>query len=215
MTDSAEAPAGPDHPAFWDAKYAGGDYLYGTRPNAWVADQSYRLDPRARVLCVADGEGRNGVWLAGQGHRVTSIDFSPRALQKASALALGRGVALRTICADLLDWAWPAAAFDAVVLAFFHVPPDGRRRVLAGIADTLHPGGLLIGEGFSPAQLGRPSGGPKDPALLYDPDDLRADVTSAGLDIRHLAVEEVALAEGSGHNGTASVARLIAVKPAD
>ncbi|MCB9957834.1 MAG: methyltransferase domain-containing protein [Rhodospirillaceae bacterium] len=202
-------------PAFWDTKFAAADYVYGTRPNAFVADQSYRLDPGSRVLAVADGEGRNGVWLAGQGHRVTAVDFSPRALQKAAALALGRGVALRTVCADLLEWDWPADAFDAAVMTFLHLPPDNRRPVLAGIARTLRPGGLLLAEGFAPAQVDRPSGGPRDPALLYDPGVLAGEVTDLGLAVVACAVEEVTLSEGRGHNGPAAVTRLIVRKPED
>ena len=211
--DGADGPDRDKGPDFWDAKFADKDYLYGTRPNAWVVDQAYRLNPASRVLCVADGEGRNGVWLAGQGHRVTSVDFSPRAIQKATALALQRGVALKTVCADLLTWDWPAEGFDAVVLAFFHLPASGRQRVLAGIGRTLRPGGVLIGEGFSIHQIGRPSGGPRDLALLYDPDVLADELAAAGLTATHMSVEDVDLAEGTGHNGAASVTRILAHRP--
>ncbi|MCA8932117.1 MAG: methyltransferase domain-containing protein [Rhodospirillaceae bacterium] len=216
MADHPQNGAAPDKDrgaAFWDAKFAASDYVYGTRPNAFVADQSYLLNPGSRVLAVADGEGRNGVWLAAQGHKVTSIDFSPRALQKAAALALGRSVALRTVCADLLDWDRPADTYDAAAMTFLHLPPDHRRPVLAGIARTLKPGGLLLAEGFAPAQVGMPSGGPRDPALLYDPEVLSDELAAVGLAVVQCAVAEVTLSEGRGHNGPAMVTRLVARKP--
>ena len=201
----------PRGPAFWDRKFAATDLHYGVRPNAWLVDQSYRLNPGARVLVPADGEGRNGVWLAEQGHKVTSVDFSPRGLQKASALALSRGVPINTICADLRTWDWPVAAYDGVVLTFLHIPPESRAEIFPQAAAALKPGGILILEGFAPAQHGRSSGGPSNAALLFDQSVLRD--LFRDLDILALEEAEVLLDEGTGHRGIAAVTRLCAVKP--
>ena len=204
-------PDDPRGPAFWDRKFDATELHYGSRPNAWLVDQSYRLNPGARVLVPADGEGRNGVWLAEQGHRVTSVDFSPRGLQKASALALSRGVSLKTVCADLRTWDWPEAAFDGVVLTFLHIPPESRTKIFPRAAAALVPGGVLILEGFAPAQHGRSSGGPSNPALLFDQAVLRD--LFGDLDILALEEAEMLLDEGTGHRGMAAVTRLCAVKP--
>ncbi len=201
-------PASPADPAFWDAKYAGTDYLYGTRPNAFVTEQAWRLRPGGRVLVAGDGEGRNGVWLADQGHRVVAVDFSPRALQKATKLALDRGVRLTTICADLTDWDWPEAVYDAVVAVFLHLTPAARAAVHGAMLRALRPGGLVVLVAFAPEQLQYGTGGPRDPDMLYPADTLAEDFTEAEL----LELEEtvVTLGEGPGHQGPAAVTRLVA-----
>jgi SAM-dependent methyltransferase len=200
-----------DPGSFWDERYGPADYLYGRRPNLYLVDQSYRLSPGAKVLCVGDGEGRNGVWLAGQVHRVVSVDASPRALQKASRLALEKEVFLSTICADLTRWDWPEAAYDAVVAIYLHLHPATRPAVHRGCATALRPGGLLIIEAFAPAQQGRPSGGPPDPAMLYDAEMLGRDFD--GMEIVELMEAETVLDEGTGHHGRAAVVRLVARAP--
>lgn len=200
-----------DPGAMWDEKYRQADYLFGTRPNAFLAEQSYRLPPGARVLCAGDGEGRNGVWLAGQGHKVVSVDASARGLQKASKLALDKGVFLSTVCADLAGWDWPEAAYDAVVSIFLHLPSLERPRIHAGFRRALRPGGLVILEAFAPAQAGRPSGGPKDPDLLYDTTTLATDFED--MDALILEEAETVLNEGPRHQGRATVVRLVARKP--
>ena len=196
--------------AFWDAKYEGTRFFYGERPNAFLVDQSYRLNPASRVLSLGDGEGRNGVWLAEQGHRVLSVDVSPRALQKCAHLAMQRGVFLRTECADLRHWAWPADPFDAVAAIYLHLLPEVRRAVFQAAYAALAPGGLFILEAFSKDQLGRGSGGPKNIDLLYRAEEIAGDFPDGEI----LLAEEVEteLAEGPGHDGLAAVARVVVGK---
>ena len=201
-----------DRAAFWDNKFRAEGYLYGTRPNAFLVAESYRLTPGQRILTVGDGEGRNGVWLAEQGFSVASVDVSPRALQKAGRLALDRGVSLTTICADLTDWVWPQAEYDAVVAIFLHFRPPPRRRVHQSIAAALKPGAHLILEAFTPNQLIHHSGGPPERELMYTSAMLAEDF--AGLDILELEEATTTLAEGTGHSGEAAVVRLIARRPA-
>lgn len=202
----------PDPSVFWDQKFADEAYFYGERPNAWLTEQAWRLSPKSDVLAVGDGEGRNGVWLAEQEHRVASVDVSPRALQKALSLALRRGVQIKTHCADLRSWDWPVGTFDAVISVYLHLPPDARPVLHGHMFNALRPGGHLILEGFTPAQIGKGSGGPPNEALMFTTDRLRSDFNEA--EILHLEETTVTLNEGTGHRGLAEVVRLVARRPA-
>jgi SAM-dependent methyltransferase len=193
---------------FWDQAFDTPHFKYGTAPNAFVRAQAHRLRPAARVLVPGDGEGRNGVWLAAQGHAVLSVDASGVGLRKARQLAAEQGVALQTELADLTSWQPAPGAFDGVVLTFVHLPSALRRDVHQRLVWALRPGGWLILEAFTPEQLCYASGGPKDADMLYTLDDLRADF--AGLH-EHLAwAGEVWLDEGPGHQGPAQVVRYLA-----
>jgi SAM-dependent methyltransferase len=195
----------------WDDRYDRQDYAYGTEPNAFLVSQRWRLERGMRVLAVADGEGRNGVWLAQQGMRVTSVDGSAVGLQKALKLALARGVALQTTCADLLSWDWPVAAYGAVAAVFIHFPPEDRAAMHRAMLGAVKPGGVILMEAFRPAQLGRTSGGPPVRAMLYDAATLRGDFADA--DILELEEVETELDEGPLHRGPAATVRLVARRP--
>lgn len=193
---------------FWDQRFAEPGYKYGTEPNAFLREQATRLAPASRVLVPGDGEGRNGVWLAEQGHAVTSVDASAVGLQKACELAASRGVALATELADLSDWAPEAASLDAVILIYTHLPSAIRQGAHRRLAQGLKPGGWLTLEAFHPAQLAHSSGGPKDTDMLYTPEQLDDDF--AGLLAPVLAWHgEVTLSEGPGHQGLAHVTRWV------
>jgi SAM-dependent methyltransferase len=193
---------------FWDERYAEPGYKYGIAPNAFVVEQASRLPCGARVLLPGDGEGRNGAWLAEQGHRVLSVDASSVGLAKARALAQERGVTIETLHADLTEWTPAPASCDAVVLTFVHLPGTARREVHRRLANALVPGGWLILEGFHPRQLGRTSGGPKDVDMLVTLAALRKDF--AGLLDERLGIEtETQLDEGPGHQGAAVVTRYV------
>lgn len=193
---------------FWDHNFSAAGFKYGTAPNAFLLEQAHRLAPGCDVLVPGDGEGRNGVWLAQQGHRVTAMDSSTVGLQKAQALAAERGVALQTVLGDLADWAPAPASVDAVVLTFVHLPTAIRAAAHQRLAAGLRPGGLLVLESFHPQQLQHRSGGPKDEAMLYTPALLREDF--AELDELLSWHGEVTLDEGPGHQGLAHVTRFIA-----
>lgn len=193
---------------FWDNRYAADGYVYGTAPNAFLRAQAFRLRPDMRALALADGEGRNGVWLAEQGLEVVSVDQSAVGLEKARRLAETRGVRLATERADLLRWAWPRSGFDVVAAIYAHFPPDERHFVHARAAEALRQGGLLLLEAFHKAQLGRGTGGPKVTEMLYDADILRQDF--AGLTILELTEGVILLDEGDGHRGEGAIVRLVA-----
>jgi hypothetical protein len=195
----------------WNQRFGADHYLYGTEPNAYLRSQGWRFDPGAEALVLADGEGRNGVWLATQGLKVLSVDQSSVGLAKAERLAAERGTAIRTETADLARWGWPVASFDLAVLIFAHFPSAIRPTIHRHAAAALRPGGLLLLEAFRPAQIGRTSGGPKDTDLLYTPAALAADV--AGMEILELLEGTVSLDEGALHRGEGEVVRLLARRP--
>ena len=143
----------------WDEEFSKPGYRYGTVPNGFLVEMAERLPKGCRVIAAGDGEGRNGVWLASQGHRVLALDASPVGLAKARALAGERGVSLETAVADLSTYAPEAASADAVVLIYVHMPPAVRRVAHRNLTRALKPGGLIILEAFHRDQLGRSSGG--------------------------------------------------------
>lgn len=191
----------------WDARYAGGDFQFGEAPNLFLRAQAWRLRPGLRALSVGDGEGRNGVWLAEQGMIVTALDWSATGVAKARGLARQRGVTLEAVVADVAAWDAPAAHFDFVAWIFVHLPPEDRARAARAVLRALAPGGLLILECFTPAQEGRRSGGPKDPALLWSRAIVEAEF--ATLDILELTEGAVLLDEGPRHQGLAEVVRAV------
>ena len=195
----------------WDERYAAGGFQFGEAPNDYLRSQAWRLRPRMRAVVPGDGEGRNGVWLAEQGLAVTSLDWSPVGVAKAEALAARRGVRLDAVVADVARWGWPDAAFDLAAWIYLHLPPADRAAACAGVARALGPGGLLVLECFTPAQQGRRSGGPKDPALLWSREVVEAEFP--GFTILELTEGTVLLDEGPRHQGPAEVVRGVLRKP--
>jgi SAM-dependent methyltransferase len=199
----------------WSTRYrnAGEDYVFGTTPNRFLAAQSALLASGSNALSVADGEGRNAVWLAEQGLRVTATEISPVALEKARKLAAGRHVAVNFVLADAVAWDYPEAAFDFVVGIFIQfADPVQRECIFAGMARTLRPGGHLILQGYTPKQLEYRTGGPSALENLYTADMLRE--AFAELELLHLQEYEDVLDEGVGHKGHSALVGLVARKPA-
>jgi len=195
----------------WDRRFEGKDYLFGTGPNAFLASQAFRLESDMKALAVADGEGRNGVWLAERGLDVVSVDASAVGLAKARALACRRGVSLRTVLADLAEWEWEPDAYDVVVAIFVQfAPPDLRRKMFEGFHTCLKPGGLLIMQGYRIEQIGYGTGGPPHAEHLYTKDLL---IRSFGhWEIRHLREHDSVIEEGAGHSGMSALIDFVAEK---
>jgi SAM-dependent methyltransferase len=195
----------------WEARFSDPEYIFGTAPNEFLRTHAHLLPVQGKVLAVADGEGRNGVWLAERGLDVLSVDFSPKALAKAEALARTRGVSLQLQRVDLITWAWPTAAFDAVAAIFIQwATPEQRERVFAGIRQALKPGGLLLLQGYRPEQLVYKTGGPSQVENLYT----RAMLTEAFAGFADLEISEhdSVIAEGTRHTGMAAVIDLVGRK---
>ena len=200
------------HRARWDARFGAEDYVFGTEPNAFLAAEGARLRRGWKALVLADGEGRNGVWLARQGLDVTTVDFSPNGIAKARLLAERHGVSIQTVLADLMTWDWPEASFDLVVGVFMQVfgPPE-RDRVFARMKRALKPGGLLLLEGYRPEQIGYGTGGPSTPENLYTEELLRA--AFGDFSIIALRSHDLIIREGNGHNGMSALIELVAARP--
>jgi SAM-dependent methyltransferase len=197
--------------ARWESRFAEPGYLFGTAPNAFLRAQAHRLKAGWRALAVADGEGRNGVWLAEQGLDVLSIDFSPKALAKAQALAAQRGVRLRTEQADLAAWRWPSEEFDVVAAIFIKfADPALRAKIFAGLKRALKPGGLLLMQGYRPEQLAYATGGPPHAENMYT----RALLEEAFADFACIEISEhdSVIEEGTGHVGMSALIDLVGRK---
>ena len=191
----------------WDQRYASSDYFYGTEPNDFLRAEAVRL-PMGDVLCIGDGEGRNSVWLAQRGFVVTAVDASAVGLDKAKALAAARGVALRTEHQDLATFDFGRERWHAIVSIFCHLPSALRRAVYPRLQQGLRPGGVVLLESYTPAQLGRGTGGPPVADMMLDLATLRAEF--AGLE-ELLGVErERDVVEGKGHRGGSSVVQFVA-----
>lgn len=204
-----------DHEAFWTARYrdAGDGYLFGTAPNAFLKREAYRIAPGASVLSVADGEGRNSVWLAKAGMAVTATEISPLAIAKARRLAHEQGADVQFVEADVLRWDWPREAYQAVVAIFVQFASAIERPALfEGMKQSLQPGGILMLQGYTPRQLEYRTGGPPTIENLYTPELLRA--AFADLEILDLCEYEDDLAEGRAHAGRSALIHLIARKRA-
>lgn len=195
----------------WDERYAGEEYFFGTEPNAFLVTQRHRLKPGMRVLAVADGEGRNGVWLAEQGLQVMSVDSSAVAQHKARMLAQQRAAPVDFALADLLQWDWPENHFDVVVAIFIQfATPAQREQLFANLKCCLKPGGLLVLQGYTPRQLGYGTGGPPHAENLYTELMLRG--AFADIEILHLCEHDDLVSEGAGHSGMSALIDMVAKK---
>ena len=195
----------------WEKRFSVPDYVFGTEPNAFLKSQAALLPKTGTALAVADGEGRNGVWLAERGLDVLSIDWSPAALGKARALAARRGVTLRTAQVDVVQWPWPVSQFDLVVAIFIQfLTPDERRQVFAGMRNALKSGGLLLIEGYRPEQLNYKTGGPSQVENLYTRALLEAEF--GGLSQVRIAEHDSMTSEGTGHVGMVALIDLVGRK---
>lgn len=193
----------------WDERYATDDYIFGEAPNAFLAAEAHRLAAGGRVLAVADGEGRNGVFLAERGHRVHAIDASAVGIAKARRLAAKRGVEVEFEQADLATWSWPIAAYDGIVAIFIQfADPALRGRLFAAMKAALKPGGVLLLEGYRTEQLDYRTGGPSDSTYLYAETLLRE--AFADTEIEHLAAYDAELDEGTRHRGPSALIDLVA-----
>ncbi len=197
--------------ARWNERFSAPGYHFGTAPNAFLAGQAHLLEPGQKALSIADGEGRNGVFLAEHGLDVLSIDFSAVALAKARELAARRGVRLAIEQADLLSWTWPSERFDLIVAIFIQfASAEERPRIFSGIKQALKPGGLLLMQGYRPEQLAYATGGPKQVGNLYTRVLLQEAFSDfASLDIRE---HDEVIREGDAHAGMSALIDLVGRK---
>lgn len=195
--------------SFWDERYDGAEYVYGTEPNDFLRAEVGRI-PRGRVLCVAEGEGRNAVFLATLGYEVTAVDFSAAGLRKAAQLAEGRGVALTLIEADLATFELGVEAWSGVVSIFAHTPPAVRLRLHAAVPRALEVGGVFVLEAYRPEQIALATGGPKDAAMMPTLAGLRGEL--AGLDLVVAREADREIHEGRLHGGPSATVQVVGIR---
>ncbi len=197
--------------SMWDERFAQEGYLFGTEPNEFLVTQQHLLKPGMSCLAVADGEGRNGVWLAQQGLQVLSVEASAVALAKAQKLAQQRGVTVTFEQADLAEWQWGESRFDVVAAIFIQfAPPALREQMFAGIKRSLKPGGLLLLQGYTPRQLEYKTGGPPHAENMYTETLLRN--AFGDMEILHLREHDDHISEGTGHSGMSALIDMVARK---
>ena len=200
-----------DH-QMWDERYSTFKHYYGTEPNDFLREQVGRIRPHGTVLCIADGEGRNSVWLAKQGFDVTSMDFSPVALRHAQSLAIEEGVNLRTVQGDLEVWDFGVGTWDAIVSIWVHMPPSYRGDAHQRCVQALRPGGCFILEAYRPEQISYGTGGPPEASMMMTSNTLATEL--AGLDLIVNQELDRSINEGVGHVGMSAVVQVIGVRPA-
>ena len=186
----------------WDERFSADTYMYGTQANDFVVEQAASI-PKGKVLCLAEGEGRNAVYLAKRGFTVTAVDFSAVALAKAQQLAKANGVTIETVEADLNSYDLGEQCYQGIVAVFCHLPSCLRQSLHKHIESALTPGGVFLNEAYSKRQLEYGTGGPKDPDLLLELEEFKTDMPLLTFDILHEIERHIE--EGELHNGMSAV----------
>lgn len=193
---------------FWNGKFSRDGYLYGTKPNEFLASKKDLLKPNSKLLCLGEGEGRNAIFFAKNGFEVTAMDASDIGISKLHFRTLEEGVCIETICIDLNDWT-VLEKFDTIIASYLHMYKTEREALFKKIEESLEKGGYFIGEFFSTKQINYTSGGPKDLDLLYTTADFEEYFNNC---TKTITEEIVTLDEGKGHQGEACVIRVVIQK---
>ena len=201
-----------DATQFWNTRFDKEEFIFGKEPNEYLVEQSLRyLKPGNSVLCVADGEGRNGIWLAKQGILVTGFDVSDIALAKAKQFAKEEQVSIQYSLCDTDSFDWQANSYDAVIAIFIQfADPEMRTRIFQQVHQSLKPGGIFILQGYTPKQLEYKTGGPSLIEHLYTEELIRD--LSKEFEILDLRCYEKELSEGARHSGMSALLGLSARK---
>lgn len=192
--------------SFWNSRYQGSEYAYGTSPNDYLVTQMALIPKGGRVLCLADGEGRNSVFLAENGFQVTAVELSSEGIEKAKRLASQRGVTVTFVEADVNAVEIKPAAWDGIVSIFLHLPRKLRQALHQRIYAALAPGGVYIYEAYTLDQLGKGTGGPKEPQVLAAPQEVLEDFPQER--VHHFFAGERSIYEGPLHSGAGAIAQL-------
>ena len=194
----------------WEERFSGEEYIYGEEANKFLQEASRYLPASSEIAAYAEGEGRNAVFLAQQGHEVTAYDYAQAGLRKTEALAAKHGVRVKTAQVDLIEAELPVERYDAAVVIFGHFADEVKQHVLDSILGSLKPGGLLIMEVYEKEQIHRGTGGPKDVNWLYSATELLA--WSKRQQLRHFYTGEAERHEGRFHTGRCCVVQVVLQK---
>ena len=194
----------------WDERYSSEEYIYGKDPNEFLANAVGKV-PKGKVLCVAEGEGRNAVFLAEHGYDVVAVDSSAVGLEKARKLAEERGVSIETIVSDLAHFDIEPESLDGVISIFAHLPPQVRKELHKKIVNGLRPGGVLVLEAYRPDQLKYKTGGPPTAEFMMTLESLEEELK--GLNFDYGVELDRDVVEGKFHTGKGAVVQIIGVKP--
>ena len=201
-----------DATQFWNERFDKEEFIFGKEPNEYLVEQvAQYLKPGNSVLCIADGEGRNGVWLAKQGMQVTAFDVSDIALSKAKQFANANQVNVQYSLCDTDGFDWRANSYDAVIGVFIQfADPEMRARIFQQVHQTLKPGGIFILQGYTPKQLEYKTGGLSLIEHLYTEEMIRN--LSKEFEILHLRSYEKELSEGARHSGMSALLGMVSKK---
>jgi len=194
----------------WDDRYAEEGFAFGDQPNDFLVEVEQAI-PRGDALVVGDGDGRNGVWLAMQGHKVTTIDLSPVGVEKAKHLAASRGTSINAQVGDLETFEMGDGAWNSIVSIFCHLPSELRGQVHANVKRALKSGGVFVLEAYTKANIGRGVGGPQNDDLTVELAELERDFAGWTLEVHRVAERNIV--EGKYHNGMSSTVQFLARKP--
>jgi hypothetical protein len=195
----------------WNTRFQAENYVYGKKPNVFLAEFMEKLQLSGNALAIAEGEGRNGVFLAEQGMKVTTWDYAESGLEKTKKLAEECGVEVHTELVDLNNATWKRDQWDEIVCIFGHFPEELRKKTLLGVKEAVKPGGYFITEVYSQQQIPYNSGGPRDLNFLYKPEEFWQ--TFSDWRILHFFTGEVVRQEGELHNGLSHVIQFVGQKP--
>lgn len=194
----------------WNQRYQSDEYFYGTTPNDFLKS-NFGSIPRGKVLCIADGEGRNSVFLAQMGYEVSSVDISTIGVEKTKRLATERGVCIAATVGDLADFDLGVNQWSGIISIFSHLPSQLRRDLHKRVVAALAPNGVMLLEAYTIQQIGRGTGGPQVPDLLMSDRGLRDELS--GLDVIYSGELIRSVVEGAGHTGSAAVVQYLGRKP--
>ncbi|WP_316568907.1 methyltransferase domain-containing protein [Neobacillus sp. YIM B06451] len=195
----------------WNERFKGANYVYGTEPNEFIAYMHKKLNLMGEALAIAEGEGRNAVFLAEQGMNVTAWDYAESGLEKTKKLAKSRGVSVETRLVDLNEAKWDKDKWDEILCVFGHFPAGLRGKTLEGVKEAVKPGGYFVTEVYSIYQIPYASGGPKEVGFLYKPEEFLE--TFSDWRVVHFFMGEVVRKEGELHNGLSHVIQFAGQKP--
>ncbi|OYZ18073.1 MAG: SAM-dependent methyltransferase [Bdellovibrio sp. 28-41-41] len=194
----------------WNDRYGQSEYYYGTAPNTFLVDQVNQFEQNAKVLCLAEGEGRNAVFLAKKGFQVTAVDSSQVGLDKLAELAVKNNVVIDTICCDLNEFVFEDSYWSGIVSIWCHLPSELRTKVHKGVVFGLKPGGIFVLEAYRPEQLKFRTGGPQNADLMPTLSQVVSELPGLKPVLAHEIERNVS--EGIGHQGLSAVVQFVGTK---